>query len=397
MCFYFVIETLVVFRVLEVSYGISVFSLCCILLFILPFGGIVYEVFNQQKVTFLKKKSLEEVLNTSCLVSKTDKFGKIIEVNEKFCEVSGYSRQELLGRDHKILNSGYHPKSFWVDMYKTTAKYKSIWQDIVVNKTKEGKKYYVKSWIVADFDSNDNLIGFTSVRQDITNLMETLSEIDKKNSYLEHAAKILRHDMHSGINTYIPRGISGLKRRLKEEIIIENRLSVPLKLIEEGLLHTQKVYKGVLEFTNLVREDAELSKSLCNIYEILENYLSTTSYSDQVILDKNLPNLLVNEALFCTAIDNLIRNGLKYNDSDTKFVEIKLLNEETIAIIDNGRGMSQEEFKKLSKPYSRRKDQKESGTGLGLNITVAILKEHDFNITSERRDPSGTIIKVKIK
>jgi signal transduction histidine kinase len=227
-------------------------------------------------------------------------------------------------------------------------------------------------------------------------LYKTLNELDKKNTYLEHAAKILRHDMHSGINTYIPRGLSSLERRLNPEIIQNLKIEAPLKMIKEGLRHTQKVYRGVFEFTNLVKQNAVLTKTECNIKHILHDYLSSTSYHSQVILDDNLPTISVNEALFCTSIDNLIRNGLKYNDSDTKWVKI-YFEDDFICVEDNGRGMTQEDFEHLSKPYVRKEGQKESGTGLGLNICIAILEEHGFTITSQKLDPHGTKLKIKIK
>ena len=91
----------------------------------------------------------------------------------------------------------------------------------------------------------------------------------------------------------------------------------------------------------------------------------------------------------------LIRNGLKYNDSDTKFVKI-YSDENNIYIQDNGRGITQEDFDYLRKPYIRKEGQKESGTGLGLNICVAILEEHGFNITCEKNE-IGTKMKIKIK
>ena len=96
-----------------------------------------------------------------------------------------------------------------------------------------------------------------------------VKEIAKKNIYLEHAAKILRHDMHSGINTYIPRGLSSLKRRLPEEIIKEYKLESAIRLLSDGLEHAQTVYKGVYEFTNLVRPDAELTRERVNLSTLL--------------------------------------------------------------------------------------------------------------------------------
>jgi signal transduction histidine kinase len=241
-----------------------------------------------------------------------------------------------------------------------------------------------------------------SIRYDVTDVIVTtqeihrnIDEINKKNTYLEHAAKILRHDMHSGINTYMPRGISSLERRLTPEIIKELKIESPLKMIKEGLQHTQKVYKGVYEFTNLVKKDAELNKEPHDLRQILLDYLGNTSYSSQIAVDY-LPTVDVNQALFCTAIDNLIRNGLKYNDSETKMVAIFMEDEQHISIQDNGRGMTQAEFEYLSQPYTRKEGQKETGTGLGLNICVAILNEHGFKVSCEKNE-TGTKIKIKIK
>jgi signal transduction histidine kinase len=193
----------------------------------------------------------------------------------------------------------------------------------------------------------------------------------------------------------MPRGISSLERRLTPEIIKELKIESPLKMIKEGLLHTQKVYKGVYEFTNLVKKDAELNKEPHDLKKILSDYLSNTSYYSQVVIDY-LPTIDVNQALFCTAIDNLVRNGLKYNDSQTKVVAIFMEDEEYMCIQDNGRGMTQVEFEYLSQPYTRKDGQKETGTGLGLNICVAILNEHEFKITCEKNEV-GTKIKIKIK
>lgn len=226
------------------------------------------------------------------------------------------------------------------------------------------------------------------------NEKKLLNEVLKKNTYLEHAAKILRHDMHSGINTYIPRGIRSIERRLSTEDIERLKLESPLRLLKEGLAHTQQVYAGVYEFTNLVRPDTELQVLPVNLKSALEKYLKRTSYKDQVVI-KNLPEMFVNESLFCTAIDNLIRNGLKYNDSDTKWVRIEMVEKDLIGVIDNGRGMSKETFKKMIKPYVRIKNQEESGSGLGLNICVAILNEHGFKVSSEKLE-KGTIITIDI-
>jgi len=242
---------------------------------------------------------------------------------------------------------------------------------------------------------------FTVVKEFLSNKAEIRKDLNKKNIYLEHAAKIIRHDMHSGINTYLPRGIKSLNRRLTDEDIKELKIGAPLRLITDGLHHAQKVYAGVFEFTNLVKENAQLNKELKNIKEILSDYLKLTAYKNQVVLDDSLDvSFEINEPLLCTAIDNFIRNGLKYNDSGTKYVKISIKDSFTeglsILIEDNGRGLTSEEFIELSKPYVRKEGQKESGTGLGLNISIAILKEHGFNVRAQKRDEGGTKIIIEI-
>ena len=458
----------------------------------------------------------EKFVETSVIISVADSKGKITYVNQKFTDVSGYSLEEVIGQDHNIVNSGHHPKEFWTNMYKTVIEDKGIWNAVCTNRAKDGSLYYVDTFIKAKFDSNNKLVSFSSIRQDVTDLkrkemeisnrmnainrsngviefdldgnirfandsfLNTLGytqdeivgqhhsifiendykdseeykdfwnslregkffrgeitrrkkdgtliylqatynpilgsdgkpyrimkiatdvtesynqqmEIEKKNTYLEHAAKILRHDMHSGINTYMPRGLSSLERRLSEDQIKELKLEAPLKMIKEGLRHTQKVYKGVYEFTNLVKKDVVLNRVECNLKDILEDYLSATAYRSQVDIS-DIGLLSINEALFCTALDNLIRNGLKYNDSNNKMVKIYRI-DDILYVEDNGRGLSSEEFKFLSQPYTRKEGQKESGTGLGLNICIAILEEHKFSVSCDKLPEGGSQIKIKL-
>ena len=223
---------------------------------------------------------------------------------------------------------------------------------------------------------------------------EQLNDIAKKNSYLEHAARIIRHDMHSGINTYMPRGISSLEKRLTTEDIQKLKIEAPLKMVKEGLAHTQKVYKSVYEFTNLVKQNVVLNKSLFNLKELVWNYISPNSYSVQVDVQE-IGELEVNQTLFPNAIESLIKNGLTYNDSEVKKVEI-YTEENYLIVEDNGRGFTQKQFEKQLKRFSKKTEFTEDEKGLGLNICYAILKEHGFELTFDKIE-TGTKAKIKIK
>ena len=391
MSVFFLVKTSVLLEIQESTRVTRGVEYTCFLLFIPLFILIVRGITGAQ---IKKLDESDKFIDKAAIISVTDRKGRITYVNDKFEQVSGWKLEEVIGKDHSIVNSGLQPDGYWGKMYETVLK-GEIWNDVVTNKAKDGSLYYVDTYIRARFGTDGRLDGFSSIRQDVTEIIKKSNELERKNTYLEHAAKILRHDMHSGINTYMPRGVNSLERRLTQEDITNLKIEAPLKMIKEGLKHSQKVYKGVYEFTNLVKKDVVLNKEECNIKDILSDYLSSTAYVSQVMLDDNLPTIEVNEPLFCTAVDNLIRNGLKYNDSSTKFV--KIYHEgDFIYIQDNGRGITQEDFNHLSKPYTRKEGQKESGTGLGLNICVAILEEHGFDITCEKNE-IGTKMKIKYK
>ena len=161
-------------------------------------------------------------------------------------------------------------------------------------------------------------------------------------------------------------------------------------MIQEGLLHTQKVYKNVYEFTNLVKVKSEFNKVEIDAKISLEKYLSSTSYSKQVkILD--LGTLLANEQLLCNAIDNLIKNGLKYNDHTIRTIKIYKL-KDFIIVEDNGKGLTSQKFEE----YVKRGVDIEAETGLGLGIAKAIIEEHGFKLSCEEIPSGGTKMKIKI-
>jgi signal transduction histidine kinase len=257
--------------------------------------------------------------------------------------------------------------------------------------------YQIGKFMPGDNPSYDKwLADYHKINFEITEYVRDKEALNQKNIYLEHAAKIIRHDMHSGINTYIPRGFKGLLRRLPKDAIDKYRLDTSIKLLSEGIDHAQRVYQGVYAFTNLVKQDSILEKEECDLKEILLEYLGGTAYSDQVVIE-DLITINVNKSLFCTAVDNLIRNGLKYNDSETKWVKIYMdpEDDDTICIQDNGRGLTKKEFIDYCRPYVRKEGQEESGSGLGLNIAAAIFDEHNFRMEPQKLE-IGTIMRIDL-
>ncbi|MFZ4482333.1 MAG: putative bifunctional diguanylate cyclase/phosphodiesterase, partial [Rhodoferax sp.] len=108
-----------------------------------------------------------QAIDQHSILSATDLSGRIVQVNSKFVEVSGYSREELLGQDHRIVNSGTHPPGFFADMWATIGAGK-IWRGIVCNRNKAGELYWVDSAIVPLMDAEGDVVRYISIRIDIT-------------------------------------------------------------------------------------------------------------------------------------------------------------------------------------------------------------------------------------
>ncbi len=262
------------------------------------------------------------------------------------------------------------------------------------NDDKVPTHYRIGEFMPSDDPKYDKwLSDYHKINYSITEKMKEKEELQQKRVFLEHTAKIIRHDMHSGINTYIPRGIKGLLRRLPEEVISKYNLSGSIKLLEDGIAYTQKVYKGVYAFTNLVREDEPLDKTYCDIKEKLEDFISGTAYRDSVSIEE-LTMCDIQPTLFCTAVDNLIKGGLQFNESEEKWVKIYMEGKTTLCVEDNGVGLSREDFMSYCKPYIYRKNNGEI-KGLELNIAVSIILEHGFDIYPVKKE-NGTIFKIDL-
>ena len=126
----------------------------------------------------------KQALDQHNIVSIADAAGGIIYMNQKFIDISGYARDELLGRNHRILKSGYHPPSFYEDMWQTISEGR-IWHGMVCNKAKNGARYWVDSTIVPFLDDAGLPYQYVSIRTDITRIKEAEEVMQQSKQQLE--------------------------------------------------------------------------------------------------------------------------------------------------------------------------------------------------------------------
>lgn len=227
------------------------------------------------------KKAVDE----GSIVSKTDSRGIITYVNDAFCEISGYSRDELIGEPHNTVRHPDTPKSIFEDLWRTI-KNKRVWKGVIKNRKKDGGVYIVKSTIVPILDDNGNIIEFISIRTDITELISQEKKIleqstdeltklpnrvklieDIASSNLESKLAIIQIDRFKEINDFYGSD--------KGDLILISLTSIMQRIIVDNEIKIYKVGSG--EFAVLSNHNIAMDKFI----KLLEN---TIKYCDHNVI-----------------------------------------------------------------------------------------------------------------
>jgi PAS domain S-box-containing protein len=207
--------------------------------------SVVLRDISQMKHTQIELEYQKLAIDESAIVAAADAKGDIIYVNDKFCEISKYSREELLGQNHRVLKSDHHSDEFFIDMWKTISSGK-VWRGEVCNVNKEGNKYWVYTTIIPYMNENNRPYRYQAIRFEITKRKELEAEIVNYTQGLEKLVEKRTEELNQK---------SELLKEVYEETVQQNeKLESKNRYIQQSINYAKRIQDSILPKEELLPE-----------------------------------------------------------------------------------------------------------------------------------------------
>jgi polar amino acid transport system substrate-binding protein len=352
-------------------------------------------------------------LDEHAIVAVTDVKGTITYANKKFCEISGYSREELIGQNHRILRSDYHDKAFWQAMYRQVANGK-VWHGEVCNQAKNGGFYWVDTTVAPYLDNKGKPKAYISIRTDITQIKKTQEALRESNAKAERAAQakseflaMMSHEIRTPMN-----GVLGMLSLLQQTPLTEQQQH-KASVAQSSAQSLLTLINDILDFSKIDAGKLDLELRDFNLLKTLEEFSEAMAYRAQdkgldIVVDTTgmqIPHAKGDEGRIRQILTNLVGNAVKFTEhggiqiiARTSSENEKILFE--CEVIDSGIGIPEDKQGNLFTPFNQADvstTRKFGGTGLGLAIVKRLCQLMHGEVTLSSKEGQGTCFSIRLQ
>jgi len=340
---------------------------------------------------------LEQVryaLDQAAIVAITDAVGRISDVNQKFCEISQYSRQELIGQDHRMLNSGFHPPEFIRDLWETITR-GDIWRGEFRNRAKDGSLYWVDTTIVPFLNADAKPWQYMAIRYDITERKQSEERL------YEHAALMKLGEMAAVVAHEVRNPLAGLRSGMQLLTMAFPEAAEGRQLLADMIGRLDSLNAVVSDLLTFARV-RELSLLPVNAREFLQDLVASLRLDPamktvhfEVVGDRDLTMLADLNELRVVFMNLLLNAAQAMNHCGRIFVQVTSETEWLrIVVSDYGPGIPAHRRERIFEPFFTTKHR---GTGLGLPTARRIVEAHGGTLAVGDGPNGGTAMSVTLR
>ena len=351
--------------------------------------------------------SFKRALDQHGLVVISDDVGVISYANDRMCEVSGYSREELVGHTHAVMNSGYHSAEFFADLWRTITA-GQVWHGEIRNRTKCGTLLWLDTTIVPFVDANGVAEQFISIQTDITERKtaeERITMLNRElaaggerlveaNRELESFAYSVSHDLRAPLR-HIHGYLDMLKRATAGQL--PERADRYIRTASDAAVQMGHLIDDLLAFSRMGQ--AEMRFASVDLSALIEEVrIGLMPQTEGRVIDWTIdaiPPVRGDASMLRQVLVNLLSNAIKYSGKQpVAEIRVRCLETEpdlvTISVQDNGAGFDMAFAHKLFGVFQRLHHADEfEGTGIGLAIVRRIVSRHGGRIWAESAPGAG--------
>ena len=363
-------------------------------------------IITMSNITELEKsvhllEQYKKAVDAGTIISKTDTKGIITYVNEKFVNISGYTKEELLYHNHNIVSSPRMDRNIFKDMWETIAS-KKIWDGNIENLRKDGSSYTVAATIVPLLDQNNEILEYIALRYDITEHMEAIERSKKAENAKSLFLANMSHEIRTPLNAII--GFTTILKKSKLEAKEANYINVidqsaeNLLGIVNDVLDISKIENGSLVCESIEFNPFREFNAVFDLFSAKANEKNIELVS--TINSKILQTIIGDPLRIKQVLSNLISNAIKFSPEDTKIeldVELISQNKKTCKLLfsvkDYGIGINKAKQKTIFEDFSQADEstsREYGGTGLGLSISNKIVRALGSHIQIESEENEGS-------